>query len=116
MNYVYPKLSEHDLGFVRLGGAGLGNILFAYARAAVFAREHDCQLIWPTWPSIKLGPILRREADKRFYNDLFSNQSGHIGGLKKMWLLLTRTRVKEAEKESIHLQCYIVLSMILQNI
>jgi hypothetical protein len=104
MNYVYPKLSEHDLGFVRLGGAGLGNILFAYARAAVFAREHDCQLIWPTWPSIKLGPILRREADKRFYNDLFSNQSGYIGGLKKMWLLLTRTRVKEAEKESIHLQ------------
>ena len=60
MNYVYPKLSERDLGFVRLGGAGLGNILFTYARALVYARDHRCRLIWPTWFSFKLGPILRR--------------------------------------------------------
>lgn len=54
MNYVYPKLSEKDLGFIRLGGAGLGNLLFTYARALVYARDHGCQMIWPTWPSVKL--------------------------------------------------------------
>ena len=101
MNYAYPKLSEYDLGFVRLGGAGLGNILFAWARAAVFARDYDCQMIWPTWPSIKLGPYLRREADKRFYGDLFRNDHTAIGGLKKMKKLLTCSRIKEAQKQSV---------------
>lgn len=99
MNYVYPKLSEKDLGFIRLGGAGLGNILFTYARALVFARDYDCQFIWPAWPSIKLGPILRREMDKRFYNDLFDNRSGAVGGLRKLWLLAVKKRLPESKKK-----------------
>ena len=97
MNYVYPKLSERDLGFVRLGGAGLGNLLFTYARALVFARDHGCQMIWPTWPSVKLGPILRREMDKRFYNNLFDNRCGAVGGVKKLWLLAAKKRLPETE-------------------
>lgn len=101
MNYVYPKLSEKDLGFVRLGGAGLGNILFTYARAVVFAKEHNLQVIWPTWFSFKLGPVLRREMDKRFYNDLFDNNNGSIGGLRKMALLATKKKVPEAEKRNL---------------
>lgn len=98
MNYVYPKLSDKDLGVVRLGGAGLGNILFTYARAVVFAKEKGCRLIWPTWFSFKLGPLLRREMDKRFYNDLFDNNCGAVGGLKKLWLLATKKKVKEELK------------------
>ncbi len=104
MNYAYPKLSEHDLGFVRLGGAGLGNIMFTWARAAVFARDHDCQVIWPTWPSIKVGPYLRREADKRFYGDLFRNDGSSVGGIKKMIKLLTCHRIAEEKKESVTLE------------
>lgn len=104
MNYVYPKLSEHDLGLIRLGGAGLGNIMFSWARAAVFARDHDCQMIWPTWPSIKLGPILRREKDKRFYGDLFQNRQGAVGGIRKLRLLATCSRLKEDQKENIALE------------
>lgn len=104
MNYVYPKLSEKDLGFVRLGGAGLGNILFTYARALVFARNHGCQLIWPTWFSVKLGPILRRELDKRFYNDLFDNRSGGAGGLWKLWLLAVKKHVPESERMQVKKQ------------
>lgn len=104
MNYVYPKLSEHDLGIVRLGGAGLGNIMFAWARAAVFARDNDCSMIWPTWPSIKLGPILRREQDKRFYGDLFQNRQEAIDGMKKIYLLMTRGRIEESQREKIHLK------------
>jgi len=104
MNYVYPKLSEHDLGIIRLGGAGLGNIMFTWARAAVFARDHHCRMIWPTWPSLKLGPVLRRERDKRFYGDLFVSGKQDIAGLKKLWKLLCCTRIPETEKESISLQ------------
>lgn len=97
MVYVYPKLSPKDYCLFRIGGAGLGNILFAYARAIVYAKKNNnVQVIWPTWPSLKLGPILRREADKRFYNDLFDNNSGYIDGFEKAYILMTKQHVSEA--------------------
>lgn len=98
MNYLYPKLSEKDYHILRIGGAGLGNILFTYARAVVYAQKHEnTEVIWPTWLSLKIGPILRREKDKRFYNDLFKNNSGYIDGLKKTKILLTKKKIKETE-------------------
>ena len=96
MKYVYPKLSSKDLFFIRFGGAGLGNLLFAYGRALDYAKKNGCRVIWPTWPSLKIGPYLRREKDKRHYIGLFCNRSGAIGGLKKMWLLLTHKKVDES--------------------
>ena len=95
MKYVYPKLSSKDLIAFRLGGAGLGNLLFTYGRALAFAKRHDAQMIWPTWPSIKVGPWLRREKDKRTYIGLFANRTHDIAGLRKAWLLLTRRKVPE---------------------
>lgn len=95
MKYVYPKLSSKDLIAFRLGGAGLGNLLFIYGRALAFAKRHDAQMIWPTWPSVKIGPWLRREKDKRTYIGLFSNRTHDIAGLRKAWLLLTRKKVPE---------------------
>lgn len=98
MNYVYPKLSDKDLYFFRLGGAGLGNLLFTYARALVFAKKNNYELIWPTWPSIKLGPIIRNEKDKRFYNNLFGNNSNYIDGIRKIKLLKNKPNVSEEDK------------------
>lgn len=86
--YVYPKFSNFDFGFVRLGGAGLGNLLFIFSYAVVCAKKNGADLIWPTWPSIKVGPWIRREKDKRFYGDLFKNDGTYIGGLRKVALLL----------------------------
>ena len=31
--FAYPRLSKTDLLFLRLGGNGLGNLMFAWARA-----------------------------------------------------------------------------------
>lgn len=101
MNYVYPKLSSIDLYFARIGGAGLGNILFPYARAIVFAKHHNCKVIWPTWMSIKIGTIIRNESDKRFYNNLFQNKSNYIDGLNKINCLITKQKVDESEKNNI---------------
>ena len=58
-------------------GGGLGNLLFIFARSIVLAEKINSQIIWPTWPSIKVGPWIRREKDKRFYGDLFK-MMGHI--------------------------------------
>lgn len=83
MRYIYPKFSKFELIGLRFGGAGLGNLLFMWSRAVVAAHEHDCELIWPTWPSIKIGPWIRREADKRFYGDLFKAKTYKYKGHRK---------------------------------
>lgn len=88
MIYVYPKFSEHEIPGLRFGGPGLGNLLFIYSRALIYAKKYDYELIWPTWPSLKVGPWIRREKDKRFYGDLFRNNGSMIGGLKKEYILL----------------------------
>lgn len=91
--YLYPRLSKYDFGFFRLGGAGLGNLLFTYGWAIAESKKYDIPLIWPTWYSIKLGPYLRHEKDKRKYNDLFDNRTHAIHGFKKLWILLTTKRI-----------------------
>ena len=92
MKYVYPKLSDKDFYLLRIGGLGLGNMLFTYAKAVLYARDHDVKMIWPTWVSIPVGQILRRESNKRFYHDLFQNRIGAVSGIQKLWLLWTRKK------------------------
>ena len=92
MKYVYPKLSDKDFYLLRIGGLGLGNMLFTYAKAVLYARDHDIKMIWPTWVSIPVGQILRRESNKRFYHDLFQNRIGAVSGIQKLWLLWTRKK------------------------
>lgn len=100
MNYVYPKLSSYDFGIFRMGGAGLGNILFCYARAIVYAKKNNFKIIWPTWLSLKIGPILRNEKDKRFYWNLFDNNTFCMNGFLKIWLLISKNKIFE---NNIHL-------------
>lgn len=87
MKYIYPQFSGYELFGIRLGGAGLGNLLFTYTRALKLARENGCEFVYPSWRSVKVGPYLRHEKDKRFYGDLFKNNSGYVSGIKKSKLL-----------------------------
>lgn len=93
MGFVYPKFSKYSLGPIRIGGAGLGNLLFIYARALVYAKQHRLTLIAPTWATLKLGPFLRNEKDKRLYLNIF--RPAGIKGLKKMGLLLSLKKYRE---------------------
>ena len=83
MAYIYPKFSKYELIGIRFGGAGLGNLLFTWSRVIAASKKHNAKLIWPTWPSVKVGPWLRHEKDKRSYTGLFTNKTGMCGGLKK---------------------------------
>lgn len=77
IRYVYPDV----------GRTGLCNMLYPWARAICYAKEHGCRVIAPAWTKFtRIGPILRRERDKRFYVGQFTNQ-GYVGGFAKMWLL-----------------------------
>ena len=95
MIYVYPKLDGINLGFFRKGGCGLGNLLFTYARAYVYAKKVEGKLIWPTWMSINPSIIFSKENDKRLYNDLFFNSEKAISGIEKLKILLTKEKVLE---------------------
>ncbi len=98
MTYIYPQFSDFEVPGVRLAGPGLGNLLFIYFRAWLAAKEHGYAFIWPTWPSVKPGAIIRREKDKRFYGDLFRNRSGYVDGLKKQSLIRRRGAVRVNER------------------
>lgn len=95
MLYAYPKLSKWDFGFFRFLGPGLGNLLFPWARSVLAAKKHGLTPISPTWFQIKLGPILRKETDKRFYFNLFKKNPKEVGGIRKTIILLRHSIVAE---------------------
>lgn len=92
-NYVYPKLAKRDFGLFTVNGSGLANLLYMYTRALIYAKKNNLQIIWPTWFSIQLDRIIKCKKDKRWYNDLFVNRSGYIGGWKKLLLLATKKKI-----------------------
>jgi hypothetical protein len=95
MVFCYPQLSERDALYFRLGGPGLGNLLFPWARAKLLSRQHGYRFVAPTWPQLKLGPALRGELDRRNYFSLFKVGPEDLSGLHRLWVLLTHKRVPE---------------------
>lgn len=69
---IRPYFGDREiLGLFRIGGAGLGNLLFVYARAYILSLQKGFKLIPPIWPTFKIGPLIRFEKEQRFYLDLF---------------------------------------------
>ena len=91
MKYVYPKFDGLHLHFFRLGGSGLGNLLYPYFRALVYAKQNNLQLISPIFPSIKIGPYFRGESQKRSYRYVDINS---INGFRKFLLLIFSKKIK----------------------
>lgn len=84
-SHVYPALGGVvDAGFARVGGAGLGNLLLSWARAAVLAHRLDVPMIAPVWTTLKIGPLLRGERDARIYAKLFRAEPDALAGLAKV--------------------------------
>lgn len=98
--YIYPKLSNRDYGFVRVGGNGLANCMFIAAWAAIEKDRigEDAILLRPTWERLGLGQFLRREKDKRFYAGLFRCES-FWKTLKKLWIIKAAKNIKVCEWE-----------------
>lgn len=73
--YHLPILSRYDFGLFRSAGPGLGNLLFPISRALIGAQDEHGVFVSPTIRQIKLGPIVRREADKRIYSKIIKHRS-----------------------------------------
>lgn len=89
-NYVYPRFSQKDYNLFRVEGLGLGNLLFIYADALVFAEESGYKMIWPTWPCFTWGNwkawLIGKSRDRRTYAGLFANRGCYISGIRKIVL------------------------------
>lgn len=83
--YVYAVLPK----------TGLCNMLFPWARAAIYARDNACEMIAPRWVKIgRLGPWIRGETDKRYYINQFTDNN-YISGVRRALLLMfMRQRIK----------------------
>jgi len=97
--YSYPRLSKADFAYFRIGGNGLGNLLFTWARCLSRSRKHGWNMIWPAWYSHKPKNKRVNPYDHRTYGDLFSPTPDYISGLSKLPHLLFRRRVSEADAE-----------------
>lgn len=95
--FAYPSLGAGiDCRLFRLGGTGLGNLLFTWARCLVQARRYGLQRIHPTWPQLCRRPWLHSEPDKRTYHDLFHPSDDELTGLPRLARLVTGRFVSES--------------------
>jgi len=85
MKCIYPCLGNGDLGFIKLYGPGLANMMLVAARAYCLHKKYDIPMIAPTWKKLSVGPYLRHEKDKRNYFGLF--QTYGISGIRKLWYM-----------------------------
>ncbi len=93
--YAFPRLSKADLWFIRIGGNGLGNLMFTWARCLTAAKQNDWQLIWPTWQSFKPKNWRMNPYDHRTYSDLFNPTETYVTGLRKPLYLARHRWVQE---------------------
>jgi hypothetical protein len=80
--------------YAHLPRAGLGNMLFVWAHAAIFANLNGLPLVTSPWNQFKIGVYLRRERRKREYADYFSGLE-EWSSLKSTWMLRNYTPVVE---------------------
>ena len=84
--YTYPRFFRQS---------GIGNRLFPWARAYLFAKDHAVPIVWPNWMHFRRGPLLRggvnwRDLPGKIY--LFGNfkpDQSYVHGFRKQVILRT---------------------------
>ena len=79
-----------------VGRSGLGNMLFPWARAELFARASGARILAPVWTSARIGPYLRREPVKRLYYGFF-RAPNHERGVSRMMIAALGRRIAETQ-------------------
>ncbi len=73
--YKNTTLTHESLVYVKFPKTGLGNMLLLWARALVFARLNNLELITSGWFGFRWGALLRREKKTRLYWRYFRESS-----------------------------------------
>jgi hypothetical protein len=78
-----------------LPSSGLGDKLFVWARCRIFSHLNKARMLAPDWGQFRLGALVRREKDPRFYCGLFKDHPQDIRGIKKLGIQLNLRREPE---------------------
>jgi len=81
----------------RIGGNGLGNLMFTWARCLAAAERHGWRMVWPTWPSFKPKNWRVNPYDHRTYSDLFAPTARYVTGWRKPWCLARHRWISEQQ-------------------
>jgi hypothetical protein len=84
--YAYPRFNGFDFYFFRLGGPGLSNMLFAWAKAKIDVKNTGILLIKPTFTNL-YGLF-----NDRNYSYLTIDKNS-ISGIKKLYILIFKRRL-----------------------
>ena len=84
-----------------VGGAGLGNGLFPWARAELFARSAKAPVLAPRWTRFRIGPYLRREPEKRRYGGFF-RAAGHVRGISRLVIRARARHLPEGQPPQVY--------------
>jgi len=60
-----------SLVVAKLPNAGLGNKMFVWAKALIYAKQKNCPFLTYGFSSVHIGPLLRKQKVKRFYLEQF---------------------------------------------
>lgn len=94
------KENSHLYAYAALPRTGFCNMLNVWARAYLWARDHNVKMIAPKWCKIcRIGVWLRGEKDKRYYINQFQNK-GYIKGFRRLFLLAFLRHIRETASES----------------
>ena len=96
--HIHPRSSTAV--YAKLPRTGLGNMLFVWARAEIFARLNQGELFVSSWTKFRLGPFLRGERSKRLYFGSLVND-GVLRRLRLFWFRLSRGPVRNPPLEMI---------------
>jgi hypothetical protein len=77
--------------------AGLANRLFPWARCLVFSHKNNIPMLMPTWSQIRIGPLLRKERDQKFYHNLFKNNGSYVSGIRSLVVQYCSRKAREPE-------------------
>lgn len=85
----HPRLLAH----ADVGTYGLAHSLLAWGRCRAWCNTHGVRMLAPNWLHVqhRIGPIRRRDRDKRQYHLLFQFP-GYVTGARRAWALLTAER------------------------
>src|SRR5438552_6258041 len=89
-------MTANVYAYADLGRTGLGNMFLPWARCEIFRQGWHVPMLAPRWTAPKLGPLLRREKDKRYYLRLFK-KDGYVKGLARLGVLLTARKIAESD-------------------
>ncbi len=69
-----PYFGDYEVAnLFRIGGPGLGNLLFPLCRSYIYSLKYGGEVLPPVWASLKPGAYLRCEKEKRGYTDVFKS-------------------------------------------